>query len=316
MNLQYYFNFVTIVEEGSLTAAAKKLRIAQPALSNQVKAMEQKYGTRLFFRGSRRLELTDAGSILYQKAKRICEIELAAKNEIASGFSGQRGTLRLGVTSSLATDRLYNVLSTFLKKYPETNVKILEDSPAELLRLLQKGQVEAVMVQVPYEINENFEVLYRAEDELVAMYAPDAPFFKDCPEEEIPFEKLDNVPLSIVEKSRSTIASVFREKNMKLNIKCLSTRLQMTMRWARTGLAVALASKNSMNELGFGDMAYKRISGHPLAAPRFTLVAQKRKYRTQVIDNFLYMLSAAYKLGIETKLAGPIFDDDDEEVED
>ena len=169
MNLQYYFNFVTIVEEGSLTAAAKKLRIAQPALSNQVKAMEQKYGTRLFFRGSRRLELTDAGSILYQKAKRICEIELAAKNEIASGFSGQRGTLRLGVTSSLATDRLYNVLSTFLKKYPETNVKILEDSPAELLRLLQKGQVEAVMVQVPYEINENFEVLYRAEDELVAM---------------------------------------------------------------------------------------------------------------------------------------------------
>ena len=54
MNLQYYFNFVTIVEEGSLTAAAKKLRIAQPALSNQVKAMEQKYGTRLFFRGSRR----------------------------------------------------------------------------------------------------------------------------------------------------------------------------------------------------------------------------------------------------------------------
>ena len=208
------------------------------------------------------------------------------------------------------------MLSTFLKKYPETNVKILEDSPAELLRLLQKGQVEAVMVQVPYEINENFEVLYRAEDELVAMYAPDAPFFKDCPEEEIPFEKLDNVPLSIVEKSRSTIASVFREKNMKLNIKCLSTRLQMTMRWARTGLAVALASKNSMNELGFGDMAYKRISGHPLAAPRFTLVAQKRKYRTQVIDNFLYMLSAAYKLGIETKLAGPIFDDDDEELED
>ena len=67
MNLQYYFNLVTIVEEGSLTAAAKKLRIAQPALSNQVKAMEQKYGTRLFFRGSRRLELTDAGSILYQR---------------------------------------------------------------------------------------------------------------------------------------------------------------------------------------------------------------------------------------------------------
>ena len=102
MNLQYYFNYVTIVEEGSLTAASRKLHIAQPALSNQIKAMEQKYGTRLFFRGARRLELTDAGMILYQQAKRMCEIEQAAKNEIASGFSGQKGMLRFGVTPSVA----------------------------------------------------------------------------------------------------------------------------------------------------------------------------------------------------------------------
>ena len=64
MNIQYYYNFVTIVESGSLTAAAEKLHIAQPALSNQIKALEQKYGTRLFYRGARKLELTDAGAIL------------------------------------------------------------------------------------------------------------------------------------------------------------------------------------------------------------------------------------------------------------
>ena len=69
MNLSYYANYVTIVEEGSLTAASLKLRIAQPALSNQVKALEAAYGARLFYRGARRLELTDAGRILYQKAK-------------------------------------------------------------------------------------------------------------------------------------------------------------------------------------------------------------------------------------------------------
>ena len=112
MNLQYYYNFVTIVEEGSLTAASRNLHIAQPALSNQIKAMEQKYGTRLFFRGARRLELTDAGMILYQQAKRMCEIEQAAKNEIASGFSGQKGTLRFGVTPSLAGGKITDVLST------------------------------------------------------------------------------------------------------------------------------------------------------------------------------------------------------------
>lgn len=312
MNLQYYFNFVTIVEEGSLTAASKKLHVAQPALSNQIKAMEQKYGTRLFFRGSRRLELTDAGSILYQKAKRMCEIETAAKNEIASGFSGHRGTLRLGVTSSLATDKLYGVLATFLKKYPETNVKIVEDTPDELQHLLQKGQVEAILVRVPYEAPENCEALYRAEDELVAAYAPTSKFFKDVEGDTIALEQLNDVPLSLVEKSRSAIASVFRDKNIALNAKCLSTRLQMTLRWARSGLAVAITSKSALEELGFGDLCYKRIDTSEIQVPRFCLIAQKRKYRTQVADNFLYMLSTVYGLGIETKLLAPMDDDEDE----
>ncbi|MBQ3159193.1 MAG: LysR family transcriptional regulator, partial [Clostridia bacterium] len=84
MNLQYYYNFVTIVEEGSLTAASRKLHIAQPALSNQIKAMEEKYGTRLFFRGARRLELTDAGMILYQKAKRMCVKELLDEEPVVT----------------------------------------------------------------------------------------------------------------------------------------------------------------------------------------------------------------------------------------
>ena len=64
MNLAYYANYVTIVEEGSLTAASRKLRIAQPALSNQIKALETAYGARLFYRGARKLELTDAAKAL------------------------------------------------------------------------------------------------------------------------------------------------------------------------------------------------------------------------------------------------------------
>ena len=90
MNLAYYANYVTIVEEGSLTAAARKLRIAQPALSNQIKALETAYGARLFYRGARKLELTDAGQILYQKAKWMIEVETAARNEIASGYGVER----------------------------------------------------------------------------------------------------------------------------------------------------------------------------------------------------------------------------------
>ena len=90
MILEHWKNFIAIIDAGTITAASKKLLIAQPALSNQLKKLEQLYGTQLVIRQPRRLELTDAGMILYQKAKRMCEIEQSAQNEIASGFSGQK----------------------------------------------------------------------------------------------------------------------------------------------------------------------------------------------------------------------------------
>ena len=124
MNFSYYANYITIVEEGSLTAASRKLRIAQPALSNQIKALETAYGARLFYRGARHLELTDAGRILYQKAKWMTEIETAARNEIVSGFGGTKGTLRIGISSSFENSRLLDALFAFSERYPDTEVRV------------------------------------------------------------------------------------------------------------------------------------------------------------------------------------------------
>ena len=124
MNLSYYANYITIVEEGSLTAASRKLRIAQPALSNQIKALETAYGARLFYRGARKLELTDAGRILYQKAKWMVEVETEARNEITSGFGGTKGTLRIGISSSFENERLMDALLAFSERYPDTEISV------------------------------------------------------------------------------------------------------------------------------------------------------------------------------------------------
>ena len=139
MNLAYYANYVTIVEEGSLTAASRKLRIAQPALSNQIKALETAYGARLFYRGARKLELTDAGHILYEKAKRMIEVETEARNEILSGFGGAKGTLRIGITSSIENENMLGALVAFSDRYPDAEIKVYE---AELPDLLPEMEAE------------------------------------------------------------------------------------------------------------------------------------------------------------------------------
>lgn len=293
MNLAYYSNYVTIVEEGSLTAASRKLRIAQPALSNQIKALETEYGARLFYRGARRLELTDAGRILYQKAKWMTEVETAARNEIASGFGGTKGTLKIGITSSFENERLFCALEAFSDRYPDTDVKVFEAELPELLKKLQNGKVEAIFVRPIRSDVENLEVLYTHPDTLVAAYKLGA-FFPEDAGGETTFGQLAALPLSMLERSLPAFSSAFKEKGLTLLPKFVSTRMQLALNWARAGKAIALVPKSATEELGFTDLALKTVADNDLLVPAMTIIAQKRKYRSHIVNNFLLLLSEQY----------------------
>ena len=94
MEIDNYRNFLAIVEAGSMTSASEFVHIAQPALSKQLKSLEGYFGTKLIIttRGSKHLILTDAGKILYHKAKYICSLEDMARIEIDDISDGNRGT--------------------------------------------------------------------------------------------------------------------------------------------------------------------------------------------------------------------------------
>ena len=304
MNLAYYANYVTIVEEGSLTAASRKLRIAQPALSNQIKALETEYGARLFYRGARRLELTDAGQILYQKAKWIVEVETAARNEIASGFGGTTGTLRIGISSSFENERLLDALFAFSDRYPDTDIKVFEAELPELLKKLQNGQVEAIFVRLIKNDAENLDVLYTHPDTLVAAYREGA-FFAEDPSDDVTIDRLALLPLSLMERSVPAFTGAFKEKNLTLSPKFVSTRMQIALNWARAGKAVALVPKGAAEELGFSDLRQKTVSETELLVPALTIIAQKCKYRSRVVNNFLALLAEREGLVFNE----PVFDE-------
>lgn len=290
MNLSYYANYITIVEEGSLTAASRKLRIAQPALSNQIKALETAYGARLFYRGARKLELTDAGRILYQKAKWMVEVETEARNEITSGFGGTKGTLRIGISSSFENERLMDALLAFSERYPDTEISVFEADVPELLKKLQNGQVEAIFVRLIRNDAENLDVLYTHPDTLIAAYR-DGAFFEGDRSETVSLEALSSLPLSLMERSVPAFEAAFKEQGLSLSPKYVSTRMQIALNWARAGKAVALVPKGAAEELGFCDLKHKTVSETELLVPALTIIAQKRKYRSRVVNNFLALLS-------------------------
>ena len=100
MNLKQMKYFVTIADEGSISAAARVLHISQPPLSQQLHLLEEELRARLFVRGSRSVTLTDAGRLFYQHAQNILDLSERAVKDLQQFENENRGSLRIGMVSS------------------------------------------------------------------------------------------------------------------------------------------------------------------------------------------------------------------------
>lgn len=295
MNLQYYYNYIAIVEEGSLTAAARKLHIAQPALSNQVKTLEQIYGTRLFFRGARKLELTDAGQILYRKAKRMCEMEIEAKSEIASGFTGTRGTLKLGVSSSVLCMNLYTCLNKFVEQYPEVNLQIVEREHDELIRMILNGSIDVIVAQFVGEPKENFDVVFRTEDVMVAAYSKDKGYFANSGDF-LTAEDFDNVPLALLKTMVNPLKSTIKRAGCEPYFRCICNRIQSNLQMARHGHAVAVTALRVLSDLDYLDLEFKPIEAGVMPVFSMNFITAQPRYRSPIVNNFIRCYADHYNL--------------------
>lgn len=295
MNFRYYINYAAIVEEGSLTAAARKLHVAQPALSNQVKALEELYGARLFHRGSgsHRLELTDAGRILYDKAKLMIEAEAAARNEIANAFDGTRGSLRLGITDSLENRYLMRALDTFAERYPNTEIMLHESRLPDLLKMLQSGVVEGLLVHATNQRYDSLDVLFEREDYLIATYEKGV-FFEGNTQSSVSLSELSKFPLCVTEGQVELLRSAFKEIGAAFTPKFIGSNTNACLIWARSGKGVALVPRLSRILLGYEDLPYKSIADGAFAASTLSIVAQKKQFRSRVINNFMHIVADLY----------------------
>lgn len=100
MDIRQLLYFTTIAEEGSISAAAKKLHLSQPPLSYQMKLLEEELHLPLIERSARGIALTEAGRVLYKRAQGILELSELTRKEMLAMASGFTGTLHIGTVSS------------------------------------------------------------------------------------------------------------------------------------------------------------------------------------------------------------------------
>lgn len=151
MKLHQVRAFLAVSQTGSLKAAAEQLHLTQPALSKAIKELEQQYGVALFERSAGGLTLTPYGERLMGYARLMNETARRAKQEIDTMRGVPNGSVTIGVTpvASLLKS-LASSLNTFMQRYPEVSLRIVELRPAPLLTHLRQGEVDfAITSQIP-----------------------------------------------------------------------------------------------------------------------------------------------------------------------
>jgi len=145
-NLYQLTTFVTVISEGSMTAAADKLYLTQPAVSQQIRNLEEDLGVELLVRGVRQIKATPQGEVLYEYAKKIINLTQQAEIAIKSIGNQMKGQLRVATLNSLGLHLMSPIVGRLMRHNPDLMLKIDYDRGEELIKGFKKGQYDILIL--------------------------------------------------------------------------------------------------------------------------------------------------------------------------
>ncbi|MEV0277362.1 LysR substrate-binding domain-containing protein [Streptomyces sp. NPDC050610] len=149
MQLHQLRYFAAVAETRHFTHAAERLHVAQPSLSQQIRALERELGADLFHRARGNITLTDAGEALLPLARQILADTETAHREVQEVAQLRRGRVRLGAPPSLCASLVPDVLRAYHARYPGIELLVDEDGSQDLVRTLAAGELDLALIITP-----------------------------------------------------------------------------------------------------------------------------------------------------------------------
>ncbi|WP_337603037.1 LysR family transcriptional regulator [Acidaminococcus timonensis] len=211
MNLEQLNCFIAVVEEGSISAGARRLNLTQPPVSLQLKNLEKRCGVRLLERsiGSLRIHLTEAGKSLYDTAKRMQDLAQSARQDMLNFRLGKKGSLHLGMISSGTGNTFFKGLAYFFQQNPGIPIQVL--------------------------CRENF----------VAAGTPS--WFPDPLPESLALDQLVEKPLLGYRRWEAILRQLCEKRSLPLFFRCTADDARSCLQWAQAGLDIALIPESVLS---------------------------------------------------------------------
>jgi len=280
--------FHAVARHLSFTKAAESLFMTQPAVTFQVKQLEEYFDVRLFERGSGRIALTAAGEIVYEYASKI--LGLSGELDVRMGeLTGQvGGPLLIGASTTIAEFTLPRLVGEFKALHPEVKPRIVVGTCAAVEGRVMEHTLDIGLIEWPTHLASlHYEVC--CEDELQAICAPDFPLAKR--DEVTPQELL---PLAFVSReqgsgTRELTDNYFQENGIapgSLNMVIELNSPAFIKGVVATGLGYAILSKSAVEqEQRLGDLV--AIPLNPRLNRVLSLVYPREKFRSRLVNAFV-----------------------------
>ena len=262
--------FLAVAEHGNFTRAARELSLTQPAVTLQIKSLEQELGVSLFDRSGNKIALSEAGKLLLPHAESVHAIALQVRQEIDELSGELKGSLKIGASTTIAHYVVPQMVARFAQRHRKIEFKLLSGNTEQVVDMLEAGQVEIGIIEgVVQRRNLKFELFCR--DEIVLIVPADG-LWSGAAGDVWTLEQLKLAPLILREPgsgTRSTVERLLKEKGLEmgeLNI-LMETDSSETIKSAVAGgLGVGMVSRFAIaRELELKQLTVATLESGPLS---------------------------------------------------
>lgn len=284
MDLRTLKYFTIVAEELNITHAAERLCMSQPPLSNQMKALEEELGVKLFIRGKRQLQLTDAGRLLLLRATQILDMTDKAQHEVMSLEGGMSGTINLGIVEGRAPFLIARWISGFKEEFPKVKYSMWNGSSDDVLDRLRQGLVDLAVIAAPYD-TEHLEGITVGRGPWVAIMSRTNELAQ-IPGDEIPLQSLAGKPL-IVPSRPSRIDAIrawFAEADAEPNIICTLSNYLDAVAMSELDIGITIFPRTTYTP---NDLLVTKIITEPARQIEYVLVRMKNREPSELMTEFI-----------------------------
>ncbi|WP_438445462.1 LysR family transcriptional regulator [Gorillibacterium sp. sgz5001074] len=284
MDIRQLKYFLTIAEEGQITSAAKKLRMAQPPLSQQLKQLEDELGVKLMERGPRHIRLTDAGEMLLRRARQIIELTESTAREIADSVKGWTGTLTIGTVSSSGATLLRHRLTDFHQSHPGVKYEIHEGNTFQVMEMVTSGIVEIGIVRTPFSLPGNMGCRITEKEPMAAVMTREHGWKGEEAVTEL--AELRDKPLIIYRRFEELIRTSCQDHGFDPVFICMNDDARTTLMWAGTGLGIGIVPRSAVFAANSSGLMVKEIVQESMQTS-VAAIWMKDKYISKLAQQFL-----------------------------